>query len=93
MFSYYFLFGFFLAILTVWDNGIEIALGIHAINNVFSALTVTYDDSVLQLDALWIMEDNFIGWGSVALYFLLFSLVLYAYYKWRFFSPGFRPKT
>ncbi len=80
MFTYYFCFAFALAVLTIWDNGIEIALGIHAANNIFGALTVTYSDAVIQTDAIWKLNDNHIGWGQVLIYIIFFSIVLYAYY-------------
>jgi len=47
MSSFYFLFGVFLAFVTVWDNSLELALGAHAANNLFVVLIVNYEDSAL----------------------------------------------
>ena len=83
MFSYYFAFGFSLALITIWDRGLEIALGVHAINNVFTALAVTTEDSVLQVDALWITNTQTINWWTILIYFVFFSVLTYLYY-WYF---------
>jgi membrane protease YdiL (CAAX protease family) len=44
--------GLVLGIMTLMDDGLELALGFHAANNIFTALLVTSDWSALQTDAL-----------------------------------------
>ncbi|WP_458626360.1 lysostaphin resistance A-like protein [Winogradskyella sp. PC D3.3] len=44
--------GLLLGIMTLMDDGLELALGFHAANNMFIALLVTSDWSALQTDAL-----------------------------------------
>jgi len=44
--------GLFLGILTLMDDGMELALGFHAANNLISALIVTADYSVIQTPAI-----------------------------------------
>ncbi|WP_179353569.1 CPBP family intramembrane glutamic endopeptidase [Winogradskyella vidalii] len=44
--------GLLLGIMTLMDEGLELALGFHAANNMFVALLVTSDWSALQTDAL-----------------------------------------
>ena len=44
--------GLVLGIMTLMDDGLELALGFHAANNMFTALLVTSDWSALQTDAL-----------------------------------------
>ena len=44
--------GLVLGIMTLMDDGMELALGFHAANNMFTALLVTSDWSALQTDAL-----------------------------------------
>jgi membrane protease YdiL (CAAX protease family) len=44
--------GLVLGIMTLMDEGMELALGFHAANNMFTALLVTSDWSALQTDAL-----------------------------------------
>ena len=49
---YYIGTGFFLGIITLMDEGLELALGFHAANNMFIALLVTSDWSALQTHAI-----------------------------------------
>ncbi|MFD1015084.1 CPBP family intramembrane glutamic endopeptidase [Winogradskyella rapida] len=44
--------GLLLGIMTLMDEGLELALGFHAANNIFVALLVTSEWSALQTDAL-----------------------------------------
>ena len=47
MASFYLLFGIFLAVITVKDDSLELAMGVHAANNLFVALIVNYSNSAL----------------------------------------------
>ena len=47
MVSYYLLFGIFLAVITVKDNSLELAMGVHAANNLFAVLILNYSNSAL----------------------------------------------
>lgn len=51
MMTYYISVGIFLAIITVMDDGLELALGIHAATNIYGAAIVTFSGSALQTDA------------------------------------------
>lgn len=53
MMPYYILFGAFLGVLTLLDEGAELAMGIHCANNLFSSLLVCSKNSVLQTDAIF----------------------------------------
>jgi membrane protease YdiL (CAAX protease family) len=53
MMPYYMFFGAFLAIITMLDEGLELAMGIHCANNLFSSLLVCSKNSVLQTDAIF----------------------------------------
>ncbi len=53
MMPYYIGMGFFLGILTLMDDTLELALGIHAANNIFGAAFVTFTGSALQTDAVF----------------------------------------
>lgn len=46
--------GLFFGIVTLMDEGIELAMGMHAINNLLAALFVTTDWTVLQTDAIYV---------------------------------------
>ncbi|MBC7883990.1 MAG: CPBP family intramembrane metalloprotease, partial [Saprospiraceae bacterium] len=54
---YYILAGVFLALITVLDDGLELALGVHAATNIFGATLFTYEGSVLQTDSLFIISE------------------------------------
>lgn len=85
---YYILAGLFLAIITVLDDGLELALGVHAATNIAGATLFTYKGSVLQTDALfisteikpWLMILSFIV-GS-----LLFIWICRNKYNWPSFN-------
>ncbi len=50
----YILTGFFLGIITLMDDGLELAIGFHAGNNLMTALLLTSDWTVLQTDSIFI---------------------------------------
>ena len=54
---YYIIAGLFLALITVLDDGLELALGVHAATNIAGATLFTYKGSVLQTDSLFITEE------------------------------------
>lgn len=49
---YYIGTGLFLGIMTLMDDGLELALGFHAANNLFTALLVTADWTAFQTDSI-----------------------------------------
>ncbi|CAM1365655.1 CPBP family intramembrane glutamic endopeptidase [Tenacibaculum xiamenense] len=65
--------GFFFGIVTLLDEGTELALGLHAINNIVAAFFVTTDWTVFQTEALYIDTSE----PSVGLEMFLPVLVLY----------------
>ncbi len=65
--------GLFLGIITLMDEGMELALGFHAANNLITALLVTSDWSVLQTNS--VLKD--ISEPSVGFEILTPVLVLY----------------
>lgn len=56
MAAYYFLTGALLAWITLLDNKLELALGVHAANNLFAALAVNYEGSVLTTPAIYVAK-------------------------------------
>ncbi len=80
MMPYFISFALFLGILTLLDEGLEIAMGIHCANNLFSCLLICSKNSVLQTDA--ILQTNvenpageFLQWFIMAVicFFILFK--------------------
>jgi len=54
---YYISAGLLLGIITIMDDGLELAIGVHAATNIYGALFVCYDGSVLQTDSIWHVTD------------------------------------
>ncbi len=52
MMAYYISFALFLGTITVLSNGLELALGIHAINNLYGSLVITFGSSALQTNTI-----------------------------------------
>lgn len=81
--------GFFLGAITLMDEGLELALGFHAGNNLFLSLFLTSDWTVFQTDSLFIdiSEPNVLMYiiGPLVIYILLF-LVYAKKYKWKNYS-------
>ena len=84
IFAYIFM-GFFLGLITMMDEGLELALGWHYANNLMAALFVTADWSVLQTDSIY----KYIGEPEIASQILpalvIFPLLIYHFsvkYKW-----------
>lgn len=80
MMPYYILFGAFLGVLTLLDEGLELAMGIHCANNLVSALLVCSKSSVLQTDSVFYTTTEnpageFLTWIVMALicFFILFK--------------------
>lgn len=49
--------GLFFALLTVFDKKLELPMGIHAANNVYSFLIVSYPDSVLPSPSIFMINE------------------------------------
>lgn len=65
--------GFFFGIVTLLDEGAELAIGMHAINNLIAALFITANWTVFQTDALYIDVSE----PSISFEMFLPILVLY----------------
>ncbi|MEI6866531.1 type II CAAX endopeptidase family protein [Flavicella sp.] len=78
---YYIGTGFFLGIITLMDDGMELSLGFHAANNLISALLITADWQVFQTYSVFkdIAEPNLIM--AIIPSLVLFSIVVFIYSK------------
>ncbi|MCZ4694714.1 CPBP family intramembrane metalloprotease [Ancylomarina euxinus] len=56
MMPQYIFFGAVFGFISIWDDGIESAMGVHAANNVFLAIFVTSKSSVMQTPALLVQD-------------------------------------
>jgi membrane protease YdiL (CAAX protease family) len=79
--------GFFLGIITLMDEGLELALGFHAANNLFTALLVTADWTAFQTHS--ILRDvsdpdisNSEVFASVLIVYPILIFIFAKVYKW-----------
>ncbi|MFD2550770.1 CPBP family intramembrane glutamic endopeptidase [Bizionia sediminis] len=85
---YYIGTGLFLGIMTLMDDGMELALGFHAANNLFTALLVTADWTAFQTHSLFkdVSEPEVAGFMDVFMpVFVVFPIILFVFskkYKW-----------
>lgn len=90
---YYIVTGFFLGVLTLMDDGLELSMGFHAVNNIFGALILTNNWQVFQSDALF-MDTSApgFGWDSIITMVICYPLLLWIYariYKWKGWKKKF----
>ncbi len=79
---YYIGTGLFLGIITLMDEGMELALGFHAANNLVGALLVTSDWSAFQTDSIF--KDTSLPSAGVDVLlpvFIVFPLLLFIFSK------------
>ena len=90
---YYIGTGFFMAIISHMDDGIELSMGYHAINNIFASLILTNDWQAFQTNALYIdYSEPVIGIDSFLTIFLLQPLIILLFskvYKWKNWKEKF----
>ncbi len=88
MLTYYVVFAFFLGAITLLDEGLELAFGIHLANNLVSALTVTSQAAVLKTDAIFYAKSEdpgaelIISFCSIIVVFVVFWMR----FRWKDFS-------
>jgi len=82
----YILFGLIFGFASVLDDGIELGLGMHAANNIFSCLFVTFDASSIKTPAILNQQVIHIQIETIVLFVVgLISLFIFAKkYKWKF---------
>lgn len=88
MLTYYSAFGFFMGAITLIDEGLELAIGIHFANNFISSLLVTTPEGVLQTHAIFeTSEENpyieMLLWVAMA-------AITFAIFCWRYRWKNFK---
>ena len=81
---YYIGTGLFLGIMTLMDEGMELALGFHAANNLFTALLVTADWTAFQTHSVLkdLSDPQNAGISDVIIpVFVIFPILLYIFSK------------
>jgi uncharacterized protein len=83
---YYIGTGFFLGIITLMDEGLELALGFHAANNLIGALLVTADWTAFQTHSiLKDVSEPTAGFDVLFPVLVMFPILLFIFakvYKW-----------
>jgi CAAX protease family protein len=85
MIPQYVFFGLAFAVLTMMDDGIELAVGAHVANNAFLSVFITQKDSALQTPAMYEQMEIY-PWqdfaGLVAMS-LVFILIMALVFRWK----------
>ncbi len=79
--------GLFLGLMVLMDEGLELSMGYHAVNNIFAALIVTNDWQAFHTDALFLDKNppDF-GMESILTLLVVQPLLLFLFskkYKWK----------
>jgi membrane protease YdiL (CAAX protease family) len=77
--------GLFLGIITLMDDGMELALGFHAANNMIIALLVTSDWTALQTDSIFLDVSEPSAVGQIVPIFIILPILTFVFakkYKW-----------
>jgi len=88
MLSYYVVFAFFLGVITLMSEGLELAFGIHLANNLISALLVTSPNSVLKTDAIFYARTENVNTELMMAFcaLLIVFVVFWKKYNWKNFA-------
>lgn len=86
MMPQYILFGIVFGLISILDDGIELAMGMHAINNTFLSLTVTHSSSALQTSAIFIQKevDPIHAFYELLIFSIIIIAFFYKKYNWSF---------
>ena len=78
--------GFLYGICTLMDEGTELALGLHASNNIIAAFLITTNWSVFQTDALYLdTSEPSLGLNTYLPVFVIYPIMLFIFsrkYGW-----------
>ncbi|MEK6154247.1 CPBP family intramembrane glutamic endopeptidase [Flavobacteriaceae bacterium 3-367] len=79
---YYIGTGFFLGIITLMDEGLELALGFHAANNLTAALLLTADWTAFQTNSIYKdVSTPTLGWDIFVPVLIIYPLLLFIFSK------------
>ena len=74
--------GFFLGILVLMDEGLELSLGFHAANNLTTALLVTADWTAFQTDSIYRdVSDPVLSWDVLVPVLVIYPILLLIFSK------------
>jgi uncharacterized protein len=82
---HYFMIGVFLAFITLQDDQLELALGVHAANNI-THIFFTTTDSALGTPALWTAKPIPAGFADILMVLISISIAYYLFFHKRLWS-------
>ena len=85
MMPQYIFFGLVFAVLTMFDDGIEVAIGAHAANNIFLSVLITHSDMALQTPAMYEQLEIY-PWKEFAglvVMSVIFVVLMALVYRWK----------
>ncbi len=80
----YIITGLFFGIITLMDDGLELAIGVHTINNIYNAVLVTFPASALELPTAFRIKvlDPWLVFGISVIFYALFIWICAKKYGW-----------
>lgn len=80
----YIVFGLIFGIVTIFDDGIEAAMGAHAANNIFLCIMVTSESSILQTPALYVQHitNPWSEFAGLVISGIIFIAILKMIFRW-----------
>ncbi len=85
--AYYISAGIILGVMTIMDDSLELAIGVHAATNFFAAVILSYEGSAIQTDALF--RSSEINPSMVFLFFVIQGVIFLAICSWKYDWAGF----
>lgn len=86
--AYYISAGLFLGIITIMDNRLELAIGVHAATNIYGAAIFSYDGSVIQTDSIF--RSTEINAELMLVFFWAISVIFYLICSKKYNWPGIK---
>ena len=78
------IFGVFLSLLTLFDGGIELAIGYHTVNNLWVALIVNTEVTALSTPSLFLIPmERFVFFPDIIMQ-LVSCIALFAIFNWKY---------
>lgn len=81
--AYYFVFGLAMVLITLRDNGLELAIGVHVGNNLFGALLANFEGSAIETPAIFIANgfDPLFNLAAAIMVLIVFYALIFP--PWR----------
>lgn len=85
MMIFYIGMGFFLGIMAIMDNGLELPMGVHFANNFMAAVFVNIENSALSSDSLFVAKhyDPVADMPYAIAIMIIFLLITNYFFKWK----------